>query len=259
MSEGNWILESLGPILERAAREQAAAEAHAAECTDRPCKRCERFVCACGDFVDGRDTCDRCLDVQVNERAFKPTRDSIPKHFHWALDARFEDLVARIQAPQSHIKAAIDRPPSGGMLLIGPTGSGKTSLVVAMLDSWVRADLPARRGSLFVEAGWLSRARARHKLGADEAPLVTEAMRCPLLVLDDLGSEREDRDGCITDVLWERTNEDRPIWITSGLAANGNDDRERLTSFAESLSRRYDGGFARRVIQGTKHVFLGKR
>ena len=73
-------------------------------------------------------------------------------------------------------------------------------------------------GAMFLEAAWLARARARHRLGQGDPPLVTDAMTVPLLLLDDLGQEREDRDGCITDVVYERHNAQLPTWVTCGLA-----------------------------------------
>ncbi len=252
-SEPNWIREALGPILERAAREQAAAEAHAAECTDRTCDRCHRFLCRCGVVVDGERTCAGCRERERAARLFAPTLDSIPRHFRWALDATAADLAARVQLEPGRIAKALEAKAPEGLLFLGTTGTGKTSLAVAMLGAWVRADLLGRIGALFVEASQLARARARHRLGQDEAPLVASAMSCPLLVLDDLGCERDDRDGCITDVVWARTNEDRPTWITCGLGAEG----QTVEGFAEAIARRYDGGFARRIISTTRRVQLG--
>lgn len=253
---GDWVRVALAGVLERCEREQRAAEEHTRACTERPCDRCERYVCKrCSQPIDGRKTCRQCDDAEWLERRLKPTRESIPKHFHWALDATPEKLRGRVQGSPELVRRGLENPPSSGLLLLGGTGSGKTSLAVAMLDAWVRQDPRNRTGALFVEAGWLSRARARHRLGADEAPLVQAAMTCPLLVLDDLGSEREDRDGCITDVLWTRTNHDRPLWITCGLAS----DQQTIEGFAVAVEKRYDGGFARRLVESSKVARLGAK
>jgi DNA replication protein DnaC len=253
-TDGNWIRETLGAVLERVQREQAAAEEHARTCTDRPCERCGRYLCRrCGAAVDGRKSCDACDLAAHHEALLEPTRTSIPPHFRWAYQVPLAQLQARVQAAPELVRRGLENPPSSGLLFLGPTGSGKTSLAVAMLDAWVRAAPGERTGALFVEATWLSRARARHRLGADEAPLVRAAMTCPLLVLDDLGSEREDRDGCITDVVWTRTNNDLPLWVTSGLAS----EEQTLEAFAAAIARRYDGGFARRIIETSKRVALG--
>jgi hypothetical protein len=259
-SSGNWVRVALGGILERIQRQQAEAEAHAATCTDRPCERCERYVCRrCSAPVDGsvygERICQVCWEADLTAGLLKPTRDSIPPHFRWALDATPEKLTGRVQASPELLRRGLANPPSKGLLLLGGTGAGKTSLAVAMLDAWVRQEPRERKGALFVEAGPLSRARARHRLGADEAPMVLAAMNAPLLVLDDLGSEREDRDGCIAEVVWHRTNHDRPLWVTCGLGSND----QTVTAFAERMGTRYDGGFARRILETSRHVTLGAK
>lgn len=248
---GSWVASSLGHVLERAQREQAAAEEHMASCQRRPCDRCERYSCRrCGAPCSGRRYCEDCDATVAREAMLRPTRDSIPPHFRWAYQADESVLLSRVRAAAELITRGLSSPPSTGLLFVGPTGAGKTSLAVAMLDAWVRCDPRRRVGSLFVEASSLARARARHRLGADEPPLVQSAMTCPLLLLDDLGAEREDRDGCIADVIWTRTNHDRPIWITSGLS-------ETKSGVIEAIKTRYDGGFARRVAECTRQVVLG--
>lgn len=250
---GNWIMQALGPTLERVAREQAAAEEHVRTCDDRPCERCRRFVCPCGEPVIEAKTCRRCDDAAYRARLLKPTRDSIPSHFRWTFDATPALLQPRVIASPELVRRGLENPPSTSLLFMGPTGSGKTSLAVAMLDAWVRAEPGRRTGAFFVEAGWLARARARHRLGADEAPLVADALRATLLVLDDLGNEREDRDGCITDIVYGRANADLPTWVTCGLSTK----EQTMDAFAAVLARRYDGGFVRRVLETSKRVQLG--
>jgi DNA replication protein DnaC len=162
-------------------------------------------------------------------------------------------FAERVKGPLPALLRGIEAPPSTNLLFIGPSGSGKTSLAVAMLDAWVRVAPKERARAMYVEAAWLSRARARHRLG-EESPLVEACISAPLLVLDDLGSEREDRDGCITDVVYRRHNDDRPIWITCGMAKD-----PTLEAFGELLARRYDGGFVRRVLESGKVVRLGAK
>lgn len=250
---GDWIRATLGGVLDRMAKLQAEAEAHAASCTDRPCERCSRYVCPrCQAPIDGIKLCLACSEADHRAYLLGTTRESIPRHFRWAIEATPEALRARVQASPEMIRRGLENPPSASLLFMGNTGSGKTSLAVAMLDAWVRLQPSKRTGALFVEAGWLSRARARHKLG-EEAPLVAQALSCPLLVLDDLGSEREDRDGCITDVIYGRTNADLPTWVTCGLAQG----ESTIEAFAAVLAKRYDGGFVRRILEHGKRVTLG--
>lgn len=259
---GDWVKTALGGVLERVARQHAEAEAHAAACTDRPCERCGRFVCArCGQPVDGRKVCEGCERADYLATLLRETRESIPRRFRqWVLGATPEEVRKRVQGPLELVRRGLEAPPSAGLLLLGGTAAGKTSLACAMLDAWVRQDPAARRRSIFVDSGKLSRARARFKLGADEAPDVVAAMRAPLLVLDDLGHETSDRDGCISDVVWHRVDEELPMWITTGLASNelpGKQPKEQLEIITRALSQRYDGGFARRIVETCKIVVLG--
>lgn len=248
-----WIAKSLGGILERAQAAQAAAEEHERTCSDRPCVQCRRFVCRCGAPVDGKQVCESCSDREALAWYLKPTRESIPSRFRWALDASPELVQSRIQGSAELVRRGLANPPSANVLFIGPSGAGKTSMAIAMLDAWVRQAPRERSGAMYAEAGWLARARARHRLG-EEAPLVGACIAAPLLVLDDLGSEREDRDGCITDVVYRRHNDDRPTWVTTGVAGAGADV---VAAFAEALARRYDGGFVRRILESGKRVHLG--
>jgi hypothetical protein len=249
----SWIGDVAPALVERFRAEEQAALEHSAGCTARPCERCARHICrTCKCPVDGATQCRECSAAEWLASSLRPTADSIPPRFGWAVSASRELLESRVRGPATLVVRGLAAPPSTNLLFTGPTGAGKTSLAVAMLCAWVRAEPSARRGAVFVEASWLSRARARHKLGQGEAALVEACCEAPLLLLDDLGQEREDRDGCITDVVYKRSALDLPTWVTCGLA--GGD----LGSFAEHLSRRYDGGFVRRILESGKRVELGK-
>lgn len=249
----SWLGDVAPALVARFRAEEQAALEHASSCTARPCERCERYICRnCKQPVDGSTQCRGCSEAECAADSVKPTTDSIPPRFAWAVTATRELLESRVRGPATLVVRGLTVPPSTNLLFTGPTGAGKTSLAVAMLCAWVRAEPSARRGAIFVEASWLSRARARHKLGQGEAELVERCCVAPLLLLDDLGQEREDRDGCITDVVYKRSSLDLPTWVTCGLA--GGD----LATFADHLARRYDGGFVRRILETGKRVELGK-
>lgn len=240
-----WIGDVLGDVLKRAAEQTAASEAHAASCTDRPCERCERKVCPCGAPFDGYGkTCRACSEAASLLEVLKPMRASIPKRFRWALGAEPSVLRGRVRISEEAIARALAAPPSTDMLLMGDTAAGKTSLVVAMLDAWVRQDTYNRKGARFVEAYWLAGTRGRHPLGQGEAPLVTEAMEASLLVLDDLGSEIGDHRNVIADVIFSRHNDELPTWITTGWTP-------------EQLMERYGSQIVRRIVEHGKRVTLG--
>lgn len=232
---------------------QAEAEAHAAACTARPCERCDRYTCSrCGAPVEGRRTCATCQDAADDGARLDATYRTVPPRFRWALSADAQALAARVQAHPVVVRRGLEAPPSSSLLFTGRTGAGKTSLAVAMLGAWMRADR-SRHGALYVEASVLARSRARHRLGDGEPPLMAAALSAPLVLLDDLGQEREDRDGCLTDLVYRRTDAELPTWITCGLPG---DD---VPAIAEQLARRYDGGFVRRVLEMGRRVALGGR
>lgn len=244
-TSAGWVGDALGSVIEAAAKRQEAAEAHRAACTDRPCTACERFVCACGKPFDGAKNfrCRDCWRASKLETALAPMRESVPKRFRWAMSGGPE-LGQRVKASPDLVARALKAPPSGDMLLHGDTATGKTSLVVAMLDAWVRQDPEQRAGARFVESYWLAGARARHALGQGEAPAVTSAMKATLLVLDDLGSESDDRRNVIADVVFHRHNEELPTWITTGFTV-------------EQLVNRYGSQVIRRIVEQGKRVELG--
>lgn len=243
MSGAEWVHDVLGPTLQRAAQAQAEAEEHAATCTARPCERCHRYVCPCGAAVDGMPECDACYRAKVLESQLAPTRKSVPRRFAWALDADLDTLRARVRATKDLIARAVESPPAGNLVFVGDTGSGKTSLAVAMLGAWVRVAPELRKGARFAEAYSLAMARARYPLGEGEPPEVDDAMGAPLLVLDDLGSERDDRNNVLADVIFERHNADLPTWITTWLSQ-------------EKCIERYGSGLTRRIFETAKVVRL---
>jgi DNA replication protein DnaC len=243
-SEG-WAGDALSSVLADAARKQAEREEHAKNCTERPCKRCQRFMCACGEPYDGPSgKCSACAEADRLAAAVAPVHASVPKHFRWALGASADVLAERVKAPRSLIERALANPPAGDMVLHGDTAVGKTSLAVAMLDRYVLQAPAERTGARLFEAYWLAGARARHALGQGEAPIVEAAMRASLLVLDDVGSEIDDRRNVIADVIFRRHNEDLPTWITTGFTP-------------EQLMGRYGSQVLRRIVEHAKRVELG--
>lgn len=242
-----WAGDSLNEIMAKAERRRAEAEEHARSCADRPCRRCERFVCACGKPYDGASNhrCEACRYAERRSRALVPMRASVPKRFRWAFDATVDALRGRVKAPDELITRGLASPPGTDLTFTGDTAAGKTSFAVAMLDAFVRLDPEPRTGALFVEAYWLAGARARHPLGQGEAPQVLAAMQASLLVVDDLGSEVDDRRNVLADVIFARHNEELPTWITTGFTA-------------EQLVGRYGSQILRRLIEQGKRVQLGK-
>lgn len=91
--------------------------------------------------------------------------------------------------------------PSKSMLLLGPTGSGKTSGVVARVHElgeharrWADEVWSTRCPvcpTLYATELELVQARRRHPLGHGEPPVVAHAMAVPCLILDEVGATRD--------------------------------------------------------------------
>jgi DNA replication protein DnaC len=244
-----WAFDALQSAIDDADRRQREREEHARTCTERPCLRCSKHVCTqCSKAFDDRypGKCQACRRAEREASALERLHSTVPKRFRWALGADRSTLLGRVKASPELVDRAIASPPSGNMVLLGDTAAGKTSLVVAMFDAWARQDPIARIGGEFVEAYWLAGARARHALGQGESQMVETAMNATLLVLDDLGSEVDDRRNVLQDVVFHRHNEDLPMWITSGFAV-------------EQLMGRYGSQVIRRILENAKRVELGAK
>jgi hypothetical protein len=231
-----------------AARHAAdALEAHRAGCVAAPCAKCERGLCRCGAAFDRAGLHDRCGVCRAEERlrrAVARVSATIPPRFKWAISGEIATLAERVKLEPERIAKALAAPPAGSMMLVGDTGTGKTSLAVAMLLAAVRVAPERRDRDLFASSFMLAGARNRHPLGKGEAPEIEAAMTTPLLLLDDLGSEGDARASVIAEIIFARHEADLPTWITTGFPA-------------EQLMARYGSAIIRRAIEHGKPIRLG--
>jgi DNA replication protein DnaC len=184
--------------------------------------------------------CDDCCKAQERAEREAKRLSAIPASFHWAkLDA--PELAQRVPAAciqRAH--NALTTGVIGRVVLVGPAGCGKTSLGCAM----IRDRLDAKR-DVHVGLAWrLAGARARHPLGVAEAPEVERAIGTGLLLLDDMGSERNVPSNAVPDVVFERHAEGRPTWVTTWMTP-------------EQMATRYGDGIARRVFEGAVVIDCG--
>jgi DNA replication protein DnaC len=179
---------------------------------------------------DARDDDDNAA-AQRRSEAMSALSNTIPDTYRWA---RFSAPELSKRAGKAVAKARDDELwKCPRLVFMGPAGSGKTSVAVACLRRWVHTH--ARAGGFF-NAFALGNARLQHPAGRGEAELVEQAMKRPLVLLDDLGSERSVAGCAVPDVIYERHAYERPIWITTGLTR-------------PQISERYGDGIARRVFE----------
>ena len=190
---------------------------------------CERFIPIAPAVVEAAFPPRHLPPARRDEPLDNPT---IPGWFRWArLDApELRQRVARAQAIAEG-EAALG---AHGLLIAGPSGSGKTSLACALLRAW-DARNPGRHG-MFTTAWSLGAARAQHALGAGEAPEVHRAKSADLLVLDDLGSERDAASNAVPDVIFARAQAGLPMWVTTWMTS-------------QAIAQRYGDGIARRLYE----------
>jgi DNA replication protein DnaC len=189
----------------------------------------------CGQQTTRTGARTLCYACSLAEDAFADQRllleQSIPETYQWAT-LKAPELAERVMGGAQTVARARDVTLHPRVLLIGAAGAGKTSLAVAMVRQWSSA---RRMGALFVSVPAFAGARLRAPLGR-EAEDVTAAVHAPLVLMDDLGGEREITTSPVTDVLRWRHERGQPTWVTTWLDPDG-------------LSARYGAGIARRVVE----------
>lgn len=202
---------------------------------------------SCGHQTTGK----RCFDCyrisDQRQKAKESTMTSIPPAFEWATFSN-QLLLERLRGDQVSLVRAQTSVGERVVILVGASGTGKTSLAVAMMREW-----SDRRGeaALFMPALDLASAIARSRLGL-EPPEIAASIVAPLLVLDDLGTEATHLAGAIVETVFHRHAHLRPTILTTWLG----DDETRETR-GNALAARYGDGFARRVAGDARVIHLG--
>jgi hypothetical protein len=195
--------------------------------------------------------CDTCAQLTTGPRCFDCFRDadailagqqtlaaSVPHEFAWA-SLGSPLLVQRVRGGVQAVERARLSVSASRVILMGPSGSGKTSLAVAMARAWVDHH---KQAATFVLATDLASARSRSRLGS-EADEVHQAIGAPLLVLDDLGTDRDIATSAVTEVIFKRHAESRATWITTAMNI-------------DEMRAKYGDGVARRVFERARIISL---
>ncbi len=213
---------------------------------ERKCKTCGEGYDISDEAMYDREVayspyCVACQNERRAQRATESFLRSVPASYAWAaLDA--PELQKRVRGyaramAQSEGILAAER-----VVFVGPTGSGKTSLAVALL----RAALPNLGGDgLFVHSFRLAEAKSKQKLG-EESPLISACNWARVLLLDDLGNEPKTELSAVPSVVFERHAEARVTWVTTAFTS-------------DDLARRYGDGVSRRIYERALPIQLGAK
>lgn len=187
-----------------------------------PCSRCGKDCDARGRRKNV--TCFYCnRELEAREHSHELKRRmalSLPTRFR---DAMFTnpEAVARISATAPQFEAAKRAAIAGreAVVLSGPSRAGKTTLGACMLDH-------ATRNNIF---GVFLPARAL--IGFE---LRDEWMHSTVILIDDVGNEREQKNCLLPDLVAERHDRKLATWATTGLTQDEVRDR-----YGEGIARRF--------------------
>jgi DNA replication protein DnaC len=150
-------------------------------------------------------------------------------------------LTRRIGDSRLAVAASTWRWGSGNLVLLGPTRIGKSTAAAAIMTRLVTAAASAGGDPWYATAtmhwfgaGQIELAHKQHPLGRGEAHEIATANTASLLVLDDLGWDRDP--GAVSYVLDQRMQRCLPTIITSG--------RTR-----DQLSEKYGAAIVRRMVE----------
>jgi len=170
--------------------------------------------------------------------ALSALEKTVPASYLWA---RFGAAELAQRVPKPAVGWAESAWKHDRVVLMGLSRAGKSSLAVAMLR---RRAAERRAPSAFLHAYRLSVARIQHAAGHGEPELVETAMRTPLVLIDDLGGERDHAMSAIPDILVERHAEGRATWVTTGMTR-------------EQLGARYGEGIVARLFERATVIRVG--
>lgn len=192
---------------------------------------------------EARTDAERAADEEMAiARARRPLErflGTLPAGYRWS--SFLEPVLAQRVALPSAIVRARSSIDEKRVVLTGPAGCGKTSLGVAMLRQRFESHGFAR----FVHAYRLANARIQSKAGTGEAPEIEAALCQGLVLIDDVGNERNFAMNALPDVIFERHADDLPTWYT--------------TAFSPSqIAAKYGDGIARRMFEHATIIRVGE-
>lgn len=183
---------------------------------------------------------DADVEARKAERIEMARRDlrSVPREFQWLLHPGWQELLLqRCKLPKEAIKAALRYPRSSNVFIRGASGSGKTSLAVAILRRWIEH---GARGH-FVSSLYAARDVADAARSARAQAAHMTAIKAPVLLLDDIGFELACAGaGAVCELVGMRRDGFANIW-TSAFSD-------------EQLRQHYGDGIRRRLTEARVHI-----
>ena len=219
-----------------------AATPGAYPCRGRACSATVELpgICAaCGDRLARAD----------HERSLAKARSSIPERFRWATIESLPAHPGRVKMPQRLLDAAARLTRHRVLMLVGPSGNGKTSVACAVLRAAIDAggfEAPraaqdrAQRARYYEARKLFTDAEERE----DGQPPYVLAMHMPVVVLDDVGQEvggaignfkAAERSKMIGDILSARHEDSRLTTIVTTFARRN----EWARLYGDGVARRY--------------------
>lgn len=234
--------EHLRPMFEASAAAEREQADHVAGCTLAICERCGRVACSaagCGRLaVDGglcqAHEAERLVEQRRRALA-NMVAEQIPEAYR-AADLGASWLARLVGAPNVEKARAIAR--GGGWVTVySPrSGVGKTSLVAGMVKERGRRDV------MWTTARTIATASAYAKLG-EEPPILVAARGAGLLVVDELGTEADRFGATVADVVMDRHDLRRDVWVTT-------------PHTGAQLAERYGAGLVRRLTDNGETLQL---
>lgn len=221
--------------------DEVRAYAISAGCNPDDLKGPLRCLGGCGEEVPRLGgSCERCVKKRISDehaKASKSAWETVPLSLRWAaLGSDVLPFWVRDNEAVDHAKKiATDITNNTFVTLVGPAGSGKTTLACALLRSWAKLYKRMASSIRFAAAHDLVYDQACSRLG-EHVVSIDMARHASVLVLDEVGRGK-DTHGVIFGILHERHRSLRPTIITT--------PHETPEAFAAATG---DGGLTRRVF-----------
>lgn len=185
--------------------------------------------------AEGRALVARRTAAEAAARGAEEWRRTVPKT--WATTATDDALRAAVHP---RLWAWSQDPAISSAVLSGPTGVGKSTAAAVALRSVLATGWGGSIG--WHTARELAHAARAWPLGEGEAPLLRRARHVGILVVDDLGLERDPAE--LIDVVHARYEASAPTWVTTGLSL-------------AALETRYGDAVVRRLTERATVVVVG--